>query len=151
LAANDGDAYLLTQKNMRSLNRVMFIGHLAAEPETRQTKNGHTVVNFPIAINRISRDKDGSKKEAVDFHRILAWNKLGNICGEYLHKGQAIFVEGRLVNHSFDDNDGKKHFRTEIVAEGLNILTWKKTKSGSAEIGIEDVVQKEEEEELVAA
>lgn len=136
---------------MRSLNRVMLIGHLAAEPELRQTKNGHTVVNFPIATNRVFKNEDGSKKEIVDFHRVLAWNKLGDICGEYLHKGQAIYVEGRLYNHSFDDNDGKKHFRTEIVADGLNILTWKKTKAGHSEIGIEEVVEKEEEGELIAA
>lgn len=136
---------------MRSLNRVMLIGHLAADPEVRQTKSGHTVVNFPIATNRIFRNEDGSKREIVDFHRVLAWNKLGGICGDYLHKGQAIYVEGRLANHSFDDNDGKKHFRTEIVADGLNILTWKKTKSGNSEIGIEEVVADGEEEELVAA
>ena len=129
----------------------MLIGHLAADPELRQTKNGHTVVNFPIATNRVFRNEDGSKKEIVDFHRILAWNKLGEICGEYLRKGQAIYLEGRLTNHSFDDNDGKKHFRTEIVADGLNILTWKKNKSGNGEIGIEEVVEKEEEGELVAA
>ena len=136
---------------MRSLNRVMLIGHLAADPELRQTKSGHTVVNFPIATNRVFRNEDGSKREAVDFHRILAWNKLADICGEYLHKGMAIYLEGRLANHSFDDNDGKKHFRTEIVADGLNILTWKKNKSGNSEIGIEEVVEKEEEGELVAA
>jgi single-strand DNA-binding protein len=129
----------------------MLIGHLAADPELRQTKSGHTVVNFPVATNRVFRNEDGSKKEIVDFHRILAWNKLGEICGEYLHKGQAIYLEGRLTNHSFDDNDGKKHFRTEIVADGLNILTWKKNKSGNGEIGIEEVVEKEEEGELVAA
>jgi len=129
----------------------MLIGHLAADPEVRQTKSGHTVVNFPIATNRISKNEDGSKKEIVDFHRVLAWNRLGNICGDYLHKGQAVYVEGRLANHSFDDNDGKKHFRTEIVADGLNILTWKKTKTGNAEIGIEEVVANDEEKELAMA
>ncbi len=138
---------------MRSLNRVMLIGHLAAEPETRQTKNGHTVVNFPVATNKVFKAEDGTKREIVDFHRILAWNKLGEICGQYLQKGTAVYLEGRLVNRSFDDKEGHKHYRTEIVADGINILTWKKTKSGTAEVGIENVVasQEEHEEELVAA
>ncbi|MEK7085848.1 MAG: single-stranded DNA-binding protein [Patescibacteria group bacterium] len=140
---------------MRSLNRVMLIGHLAADPELRQTKNGHTVVSFPMATNRILRNGDGSKREVVDFHRILAWDKLGQICGEYLVKGMAVYIEGRLSNHSFEDKDGNKHFRTEIVTDELNILTWKKTKTGNPEIGMESipgtVETKEEEEELVAA
>lgn len=133
----------------------MLIGHLAAEPETRQTKNGHTVVNFPVATNKVFKAQDGTKKEIVDFHRILAWNKLGEICSQYLQKGMAIYLEGRLVNRSFDDKEGRKHYRTEIVADGLNILTWKKNKSGTAEVGIEVMGDKEEqeehEEELVAA
>ncbi|MBI3534763.1 MAG: single-stranded DNA-binding protein [Deltaproteobacteria bacterium] len=142
---------------MKSLNRVMLIGHLAADPEIKQTKNGHTVVNFPVATNRVFRNEDGTKREIVDFHRVLAWDKLAEICGGNLLKGMAIYMEGRLANRSFDDSEGKKHFRTEIVADELNILTWKKNKTGSPEIGIENVVVvkeelvKEENEELVAA
>lgn len=142
---------------MRSLNRVMLIGHLAADPEMKQTKNGHTVVNFPVATNRIFRNEDGTKREVVDFHRVLAWDKLGEICGSYLVKGMAVYMEGRLANRSFDDSEGKKHFRTEIVVDELNILTWKKNKAGKGEIGIEDVnvveedSVKEESEDLVAA
>lgn len=138
---------------MRSLNRVMLIGHLAADPELRQTKNGHTVVSFPMATNRVLNSKDGTKRELVDFHRVLAWNKLAEICNQYLVKGMAVYVEGRLANHSFDDKDGNKHFRTEIVSDELNILTWKKSKAGKPEIGIEEMpgTIKEESEELVAA
>lgn len=142
---------------MKSLNRVMLIGHLAADPEMRQTKNGHTVVNFPVATNRIFKAGDGNKKEIVDFHRVLAWDKLGEICNGLLVKGMAVYMEGRLANRSFDDSEGKKHFRTEIVADELNILTWKKNKAGNSEIGIEEVsivkgdLVKEESEDLVAA
>lgn len=129
------------------------MGYLAADPEMKQTKNGHTVVNFPVATNWVSRAGDGSKKESVDFHRVLAWDKLGNICSSYLVKGMAVYMEGRLANRSFDDSEGRKHFRTEIVADELNILTWKKNKAGQPEIGIEEVSvsDKKEDLELVAA
>ena len=132
---------------------MMLIGHLAADPELRQTKNGHTVVSFPMATNRILNGKDGTKRELVDFHRVLAWNKLAEICSKFLVKGMAVYVEGRLANHSFDGKDGNRHFRTEIVSDELNILTWKKGKTGKPEIGIEEIpgTVEEEIEELVAA
>lgn len=136
---------------MRSLNRVMLIGHLAADPELRQTKNGHTVVVFPVATNRVLRGDNGEKREAVDFHRVLAWDKLAEICNQFLVKGMAIYVEGRLVNRSFDDSEGKKHYRTEIVVDDLNILTWKKSKSGIQEIGIELMPGVEEEKDDLVA
>ena len=88
----------------------------------------------------------------VDFHRVLAWDKLAEVCNQYLVKGMALYIEGRLANHSFDDKEGNKHYRTEIVTDELNILTWKKTKSGDQQIGIEAVAGvQEEERELVAA
>ena len=136
---------------MRSLNRVMLIGHLAADVEMRQTKNGHTVVNFPLATNYIAKNEDGSKRELTDFHRVIAWNGFGQMCGQYLKKGMAVYLEGRLLNRSFDDKEGKRHYKTEVVAEDLNILTWKKVKTGQ-EVGIEAMPGVEErEEELVAA
>lgn len=132
---------------MRSLNRVMLIGHLAADPELRETKSGKVVANFPLATNRFVRDENGEKREVADFHKVLAWGRLGEICQEYLVKGVAIFLEGRIINSSFDDKEGHRHYRTEIVADGVNILTWKKTKNGSEEVEIESL---EEEEEAVA-
>jgi len=115
---------------MKSFNRVMLIGHLASDPELRETSNGNRVVNFPVAINRFVKNSEGQKSEAVDFHRIVAWGGLAQICSDYLSKGQAVCVDGRLVNKSFDDKDGNKHYRTEIVAEDLSILTWKKSEKG---------------------
>lgn len=130
----------------------MFIGHLAADVEIKQTKNGHTMATFPIATNYVFKNDDGGKRELTDFHRIIAWNKFGQMCGQYLVKGMAVYLEGRLVNRSFDDKEGNRHYRTEVVAEDLKILTWKKVKTGQ-QVGLESIPGREEkeEEELVAA
>ncbi len=111
---------------MRSVNKVTFIGHLAADSELRETKSGNVLATFPIAINRNAVNEEGEKYQAVDFFRIIAWGKLGQICGEYLVKGMAVYISGRLNNRHFDDENGVRHYRTEIVAEDLNILTWKR-------------------------
>ena len=131
---------------MRSLNRVMLIGHLAADPEIRQTKNGHMVATFPVATNRFSKSSDGTKTEIADFHRVVAWEKLGQICADYLQKGLPVYLDGRIVNNSFEDKNGTKHYRTEIVADGINILRWKKSTNGTNEVGIEDIQADEEKE-----
>ncbi len=111
---------------MRNLNRVTFIGRLASDPELKQTKDGKTVANFPIAINRKVRGEKDEFIDAVDYHRIVAFSGLADISSKFLNKGSAIYLEGRLVNHSYDDSDGKRQFRTEIIADNLNILSWGK-------------------------
>ncbi len=131
---------------MKSYNRVMLVGHLAADPEMRKTKNGRNVTNFPIAINRKSLDSKGNKQEVADFHRVVAWQRLGEICKKYLRKGMPILLEGRLVNVSFEPENGKKQYRTEIIAESLQILSWKKSQSGTNEVSIDPVVGSEEKE-----
>lgn len=129
---------------MRSLNRVMLIGHLAADPELRQTKAGVSMVTFPLATNATLRDKNGGRKEVVDFHRVISWGRLAEICAEYLVKGTAVYLEGKIVNRSFDDKNGERHYRTEIVADELNILTWKRGGENShTEVGLEKVGQEE--------
>jgi single-strand DNA-binding protein len=137
---------------MRSLNQVMLIGHMAADVEFRQTKDGLSVATFPVATNRNVKT-DGEKKEIADFHRVVAWGKLADICNEFLVKGMAVYISGRIINRSFDDKEGNRHYRTEIVAEKLNILTWKKSKAGKEELGIEDLDPEvaENAEEAVAA
>lgn len=123
---------------MRSLNRVTIMGHLAADVDFRQTQSGKTLATFPIATNRRVKDENGEYREIVDFHRVVAWGRLGEICHEYLVKGLAVYLEGRLVNRSYEGKNGEKRYRTEIIAESLNILTWKK-KKGKDEIGIEPI------------
>lgn len=122
----------------------MLIGHLAADPEIRQTKTGHTVTTFPVATNRLSKSGNGEKRNIADFHRIVAWEKLGEICSNYLQKGMAIYLDGRIVNSSYEDKSGVRQYRTEIMADGLNILTWKKSKNGLNEVAIEDVGDEKE-------
>jgi len=138
---------------MRSLNRVMLLGNLAADVDCRQTKAGSVVANFPLATNRVAKGSDGKKVDIADFHRVTAWGKLGEICNKYLAKGTAIYLEGKLINKSFDDLAGKRQYRTEIVADDVRILTWKKSSDGKKQVGVESIAAEEEEEEaeLVAA
>jgi len=133
---------------MRSINRVVLMGHLAADPEARQTKEGIHVVSFPMATNKVLNDGNGGKKEIVDFHRIVAWRNLADISVQYLKKGMAVYIEGRLINRSFDDKNGNRHYRTEIVADTLNILTWKRTTKGG-ELGIKGLQEEPEKEEVL--
>lgn len=115
---------------MRSLNRVVLIGNLAADPDVRETAKGKIVVNFAIATNYSWKNADGEKEKSTDYHKIVAWNKLGEICGKYLKKGSSIYLEGRLKNRSYETKEGEKKFFTEIVATDVNILTWKKNDAG---------------------
>lgn len=138
---------------MRSMCRVVLVGHLAADVDLRQTKTGRTIASFPVATNRLVRKNETAdqKQEVADFHRVIAWQKLAEICDKYLSKGIAVLIEGRLINRSFEDKEGHRHYRAEIIAESLNILTSKKK-----EIVIEQVTPVEQEEtveegELVAA
>lgn len=126
------------------------MGHLAADPELKQTKSGVAITQFPLAVNYSVKDKNGERSEMADFHRVVAFRGLADICDKYLAKGMAVYVEGKLINNSFDDKEGNKHYRTEIVADNLNIITWKKSKQGG-EVGIESVDEEVAEEEVVAA
>ena len=117
--------YFLTPIIMRSFNKVMLMGHLAADPELRETKTGKKVVNFRMATNRI-RMNNGEKQPVADFHRIVVWEGLGEICKKQLIKGSPVFIEGKIVNDNYEDATGNKHYTTEIVAENINIITYNK-------------------------
>lgn len=128
---------------MKSLNKVMLMGHLAADVDLRQTRKGTVVASFPLAINKMVQSEEG-KIEAVDFYKVVAWKRLAEVCSKYLAKGIAIYVEGKLSNQSFEDKEGKKHFRTEVVADMINFLTWKKNKNGIKEsVELEPIVKEE--------
>jgi len=107
---------------MKSLNRVQLIGRLGKNPEVRYTSNGSAVANFSIATGETWTGKDGQKNEKTEWHNIVAWNKLGEICGEYLTKGKQVFIEGRLTTRSWEDRDGNKRYTTEIVASNMIML-----------------------------
>ncbi len=105
-----------------NLNKVMLIGNLTRDPEIRNTPNGSTVATFSIATNRIWNDQAGQKQEQVEFHNIVAWRRLAEICGQYLKKGSKIYIEGRLQTRDWTGQDGIKRYRTEIIAENMIML-----------------------------
>lgn len=113
----------------RSWNRVELIGNLTRDPELRYTPNGAAVCSFSVATNR-TYVSEGEKKEDVDFHRIVAWNKLAELCNQLLKKGNKVFISGRLQNRSWEGQDGQQRQTTEIVAEDMIILT---SKGGATE------------------
>lgn len=117
---------------MYSLNRATLIGNLTREPEMRQTPGGQSVCSFSIATNRAWTGNDGVKQDATEFHNIVAWGKLADICGQYLNKGKKIYVEGRLQTRDWEGQDGVKRYRTEIVAENMIMLDNKGGAGGSA-------------------
>lgn len=104
------------------LNKAMIIGRLTRDPETRTTPQGATVCSFGVATNFIWNDPQGQKQERVEFHNVVAWRKLAEICGQYLRKGGKVYIEGRLQTREWEGQDGNKRQRTEIVAENMIML-----------------------------
>ena len=104
-----------------NLNKVFILGRLTADPETRSTTSGQQVATIRVATNRVYKDKSGQKQEQVEFHSIVAWGQLADICQKYLKKGQLAFFEGRIQTRSWQGQDGQKRYRTEIVAENMQL------------------------------
>jgi len=104
------------------------MGHLATDPELKTTTNGIAITNFKIATNRDWKSSDGERHEATDYHKIIAWRKLANICAEHLKKGSSVYLEGRLMNHKYQDKDGIDRISTEIVADDIHFISYKKNK-----------------------
>lgn len=117
---------------MASVNKVMLIGNLGADPEIRYTPSGAAVANFRIATKDQWTTKEGEKEERTEWHKIVAWRRLGEICGEYLHKGSLVYIEGSLQTRSWEDRDGNKRWTTEIIAWRMQMLD-RAGKSGEAE------------------
>jgi len=107
---------------MSSVNKVILIGNLGADPELRYTSSGRAVVNFNLATSRTWNNRDGEKQEETEWHRIVAWDKLAEICGEYLKKGAQTYVEGRLQTRSWEDKNGVKRYTTETVVSEMRML-----------------------------
>lgn len=120
--------------SVRSLNKVILIGNLTKDPELRYTPNGVAVATFSIATNRGWTTEAGEKKEETEFHRIVAWNKLAELCSQLLTKGRKVFVEGRLQTRSWETKEGQQRTSTEIVIDDMIILDSKRTE-GSGESG----------------
>ncbi|MCD6336581.1 MAG: single-stranded DNA-binding protein [Candidatus Latescibacteria bacterium] len=110
-----------------TVNKVILIGRLGADPELKYTPSGAAVVNFNIATDESWTDASGVKQERTEWHRIVAWRKLAEICGEYLKKGSRVYIEGQLQTRSWEGQDGVKRYTTEIVARNMQMLDSKAT------------------------
>ena len=108
---------------MAGVNKVILIGRLGRDPEVRYTSDGTAVANFTIATSDEWKDKQtGEKRERTEWHRIIAWRRLGEICGEYLSKGRQVYIEGSLQTREWEDQEGNKRRTTEVVASNMQML-----------------------------
>ncbi|NDE68011.1 single-stranded DNA-binding protein [bacterium] len=101
------------------LNKAMIIGNLTRDPEMRALPSGNKVCSFSLATNRVWKDKNGAKQESVDYHNIVVFGRQAEIVAQYLRKGASALIEGRIQTRSWDDKDGSKKYRTEIVADTI--------------------------------
>jgi single-strand DNA-binding protein len=105
-----------------SVNKVILVGRLGRDPETRYTSSGQAVCNFTLATDESFKDRSGERQQRTEWHRIVMWGKLAEIGQQYLRKGKLIYVEGRLQTRQWDDKEGNKRTTTEIVANVMRML-----------------------------
>jgi len=105
-----------------SLNKTMLIGRLGADPEIRHTQNGDPVANLSLATSEKWKDKSGESNEKTEWHRIVAFGKLAELCRDYLSKGRQVYVEGKLQTRKWEDKDGNDRYTTEVVAREVVFL-----------------------------
>ena len=110
-----------------NLNKAMVIGNLTRDPEVRTTTTGKSVASFAVATNEVWKDASGTRQEKAEYHNVVAWGKLAEICQQYLHKGKKIYIEGRLQTREWTGQDGVKRYKTEIVADNMIMLDNKGT------------------------
>jgi single-strand DNA-binding protein len=106
----------------RGLNKVMVIGHLGKDPEMRYTPSGRPVTTFSVAVSRSWNTADGERRSETEWFNIVAWGNLAEICKQYLHKGQQVYIEGRLQTRRWEDKEGQKHTSVEVVANEMMML-----------------------------
>ncbi|OIO48045.1 MAG: single-stranded DNA-binding protein [Parcubacteria group bacterium CG1_02_40_82] len=104
-----------------NFNKAIILGNLTRDPDSRTLPSGQPVVNFSIATNRTYTDQSGNKQQNVEFHNVVAFGKLADICSRYLTKGKMVLIEGRIQTRSWQDQSGNKRYRTEIVAENMQM------------------------------
>ncbi len=106
----------------RGLNKVMIIGHLGRDPEMRYTPSGRPVTSFSVATSRSWTSAEGERREETEWFNVVAWGNLAEICKAHLSRNQQVYIEGRLQTRGWEDEEGKKHFRTELVANEMILL-----------------------------
>jgi single-strand DNA-binding protein len=107
---------------MAGINKVILVGNLGRDPEVRYTPSGTAVANFTLATTETWTDRDGERQSHTEWHRIVAWRRLGEICGEYLSKGKQVYIEGRIRTREWEDQEGNKRKTTEIEAQTMQML-----------------------------
>jgi single-strand DNA-binding protein len=107
----------------KDLNKVMLTGHLGADPEMRYTSQGSAVTTFRVASGRTWKSADGTQHDDTEWFRVVAWDKLGEICNQYLTKGTRVYVEGRLQTRKWQDKEGQDRYTTEVIASDMIILS----------------------------
>jgi single-strand DNA-binding protein len=105
-----------------TVNKVILLGRLGADPQLKYTPSGRATVNFNLATNQVWKDQEGKQQERTDWTRVVAWGKLAEIMGEWLKKGGLVYLEGRLQTRSYEDTNGVKKFITEVVAQEMEML-----------------------------
>ena len=105
------------------INKVILIGNLGADPEIRYTQDGTPAASFTVATTETWKDKSGAKQESTEWHRVTAWRRLAEICGEYLSKGSRVYIEGKLQTRKWQDQNGNDRYTTEIVAREMKMLS----------------------------
>jgi single-strand DNA-binding protein len=135
----------------RSLNKVQLIGNLTRDPELRYTPSGTAVCSFSIATNRSWTTDTGEKKDEADFHRIVAWNKLAELCSQFLVKGRKVYVEGRLQTRSWAAQDGTQKQTTEIVINDMILLDSKRTTEQEVVVAEDEPAEEVQKPEKSAA
>ncbi len=128
-----------------TLNKAILIGRLGKDPDLRYTVNGTAISSFSVATNESFKDKDGKPVEQTHWHKVVAWKKLAEICGQYLKKGALVCIEGSMKSRSYDDKDGIKRYVTEIVADEMKMLSPKGDSNSADKPFVESESETEEE------
>jgi single-strand DNA-binding protein len=127
----------------RGLNKVMVIGHLGKDPEMRYTPSGRPVTTFSVAVSRSWNTADGERRSETEWFNIVAWGNLAEICKQYLHKGQQVYIEGRLQTRRWEDKEGQKHTSVEVVANEMMMLGDRREGKGPQDEDEEDEISEQ--------
>ena len=122
----------------RGINKVILVGNLGNDPETRYTQGGMAITRISLATTSVRKDKDGNQQERTEWHRVVFFGKLGEIAGEYLRKGSQVYVEGSLRTRKWQDKDGQERYSTEIRADTMQMLGSRQGMGGGAGAGGDD-------------
>lgn len=122
------------------LNKIMLIGNLGRDPEMSYTPSGSAVTKFTVAVSRRYNDKQsGERKEETTWFNVVAWERLGETCNQYLHKGSKVYLEGRMTSHKYTDKDGNERTAWEVRLENMEMLDTKESRSGGGGGGVDDM------------